>query len=238
MQRRRRRVSSASYADLVLAAQPDDLLFDFPLNDLSGTTAVDASSNGFIGTYTSATLGGAAFKDGSPAALFDGINDFVNVYSAALAAAWVSATFTVGLWFKASNASVWTDGIQYRLLELGDGGNNQVEFPKFPGSGQPGSTYIAGGTSRTVAYTGVNDTNWHFAAFTVDTGVSPNMNGYFDGTNIGAAAVVGTWGGALTNGFCNVAKFVAGSTYFPGSLAHLMAWKAALTDAKIASLYF
>ena len=62
---------------LLLAADPLGITAGYAFNEVSGTTAADASGHGIVGTLTNGPTF-AAGKYGNAVAL-DGVNDFVNL---------------------------------------------------------------------------------------------------------------------------------------------------------------
>ena len=71
------------------------------------------------GAYTGVTLGQPGIGDGNTSPLFDGANDFTNIYSASFNAAFNGAEGTLGIWMRVFNVAVWTDGTgtdQFRIL--------------------------------------------------------------------------------------------------------------------------
>jgi RHS repeat-associated protein len=90
-----------SYADSVTKSELGSLLKGYwRLDEASGSTAADASGNGFNGTYAGPTLGGtgALFRESpNKAPTFDGTNDYVGITSSLGS---VSGSFTVSAWIK------------------------------------------------------------------------------------------------------------------------------------------
>lgn len=89
----------------------------WPLDESEGSTATDASANDHNGTYTNVALADDTFVNGDNAALFVAANNpRVDVSAAPFAAN--ANQGAISLWFKASGASVWTDGTQDALLNF------------------------------------------------------------------------------------------------------------------------
>lgn len=97
------------------------------LNETSGTAIVDSSGNAYTGTYSGVTLNSAA----SPfapnfAPLWDGVNDYGNLYSAAFGTAFNLDEGCMIIWAKVSAAGVWTDAANRRIVEIARDSNNRV----------------------------------------------------------------------------------------------------------------
>jgi len=91
---------SQRYDARVLAQNP---LLYYKLNETSGTSAIDYSGNGYHGTYSGVTLAsanGVFSPDKMP--LWDGVNDFLNFYTAGFAGAFNPDEFSMLLWFQVS----------------------------------------------------------------------------------------------------------------------------------------
>jgi hypothetical protein len=127
---------------------------------------------------------------------FDGNNDYVNNYSAALNSVFDGNSFTVGLFAQMANAGVWTDGQVRRLQIIRVDGNNEVDLDKWSVSNQLRLNYIAGGVA--VAQTiNTSTLNPFFIAFTADT-VAGVGRLFFNGVQQGSDIVLsGTWAGNL-----------------------------------------
>ena len=96
-----------SYDQKVLGYGP---IAYWPLWELSGTTAQCLVNPAQNGTYSGVTLGQEGIGDGGQAPLFDGANDYVDIYSAALAAIFPYDEGSFCGWMKVFNVGVWSDG--------------------------------------------------------------------------------------------------------------------------------
>ena len=99
-------LAGGGYSDKVLGYSP---IAYWPLWEASGATAEDISGNGFDGAYTGVTLGQEGIGDGNTCPLFDGANDYVDIYSAGFAGALMRLRVPLTGWMKVFNAGVWTD---------------------------------------------------------------------------------------------------------------------------------
>lgn len=109
-----------SYASKVKNLFGSSLVAYWPLNETSGTDAIDASGNSRAGVYSGAVLASAAGPTvcgADMAPYFDGSNDFVNVYSLALNGI-SKAELTLAGWSKVNAAADWTDGAYKQIIDL------------------------------------------------------------------------------------------------------------------------
>jgi hypothetical protein len=81
------------------AAQVPGLVAGYAFNEVSGTTTLDASGNGNVGTLTSGTLFSAG-KNGNAVSL-DGVNDFVNLGNGA--SLQLTGSVTISAWINAAS---------------------------------------------------------------------------------------------------------------------------------------
>jgi hypothetical protein len=173
----------------------------WPLNEKQGNVAYDwAAENGARnGTHAGVTLGQPGIGDGFICPYFDGVNDWVDVQTAALAAAWNGDIGSVIVWLRMFSAGVWTDGaIRYFALFFVDGAN-YVLLHKSNAANQLINIYRAGGVSETFIENGVATIDWMQIVLTWDRTGSGNAIYYRNGAQVGAAqAIGGVWAGAPT----------------------------------------
>jgi hypothetical protein len=234
-----------SYQQTALANNPS---FFWPLND-SGSTAADASPNGFNGVYEPGTTQGVAGPfPGSAATAFDGVSG--NVVSSSAVPG--PQTFTIEGWFKTTtntggkligfgnNPTGMSSNYDRHIYMMNDGQlvfgvyNNQIVTIETP------NVY--------------NDGQWHYVVATYDaTNTSgPNMALYVDGQLIGttttssAQGYSGYWrvGGDNLNawnldpwGSNSQGTTEPNSYYFNGTIADVAVYPTALTAAQVAAHY-
>lgn len=223
-----------AYTNKVVALSP---IAYWPLAELTGSTAVDASGNGRNGAYAATALGQLGIGDGRNAALLDGATSFINIYSASLSGAFGSAEGTAALWMRVSGAGVWTDGTTRRLLCLQVDGSNRVRIDRTTTNGRVDLAYSAGGVTQTVSVTSLSSTNWlHFALTWSKAGDA--VKGYLGGVQQSTTQTgLGVWAGVLAS-----TATVAGAAnttpanVWSGYLAHVALWSTPLSGAQIATL--
>lgn len=204
-----------------------------PMGETSGTVAQDAGANNIDGAYVGVDLNHAQHL-GTGAPFFDGVNDYVNWYSAGLAGAFNPASLTVAIWLKVNAAGVWTDGVARRGITLLATGSNFVLMGRSATNNTLAFTYVAGGITDQVTTT-TTTTDWFHVALTVGSGI---LRAYRDGVQVGTdQGTLGTWAGALsaTNTAVGAASTVPANVWH-GWAHHALLLNRAATPAEIASL--
>lgn len=225
------------YARRVLSVAADALIAYWPLSEPSGAAAIDQTGR-YHGAYTGVDLNYPGVGDGGSAPFFDGINDFCNIYSAALATAFNGAEGAVSIWMKVSGAGVWTDATLRRLMGLRVDANNQVNLSRSATSNTLLCQYLAGATSKTVSIGSQSSTDWLHLAMTWSKSAD-QMKVYFQGVQTGATQTgLGTWAGTFNSTRANIgADSTVPATVWSGNLAHAAIWTRALSAGEIAELY-
>jgi hypothetical protein len=147
-----------SYAGMVLGLSP---IAYWPLKEKSGTVAqclVNAAQNGTYARNVTTMTTGEGIGDGNTAPLFDGVNDFVSIYSALFNTAWIGAEGALIIWVKSLD---WTtDNLRY--VRIGRSTSDEVEFQN-ASSGVAGRTYlerIGTATLNRVTYDNGSPAGW------------------------------------------------------------------------------
>ncbi|NQX58109.1 glycoside hydrolase family 9 protein [Paenibacillus qinlingensis] len=184
-------------------------------DEASGTSTLDASGNGRIGTLVSGPTRGSGKVSG--AIQLDGINDYVQVGWGQLSG---NSARTMATWFKTSSSANAT------LLSWGTNASNQLSQ-----LGVSSSTigYLGSSNDLTTSLTGYADGNWHHVAVTFD---GASMKLYLDGVLKNNKSTT------LNSGVSdlNLGRSISGTGYFSGSLDQAMAVNRALTAAEVKSL--
>ena len=224
----------ASYANKVLSYSP---IAYWPLNEATGAVATDYSGNGYNGAYVTVTLGQTGIGDGNTCPLFDGTNDYVNIYSAGLAGAFSGVTGTLMIWEKMFNVGVWTDGNTRYAVRLAVDTNNQITINRTTTNNQNSCLYEANNTQEKRTKEGLSDTGWvHYAITWSKT--AEEVRVYYGGVQEGVTmTTLGVWAGALHS----LSVIIGDGTttldnHWYGWLAHCAVWDSVLTPAQIADL--
>jgi len=224
----------------VLATNP---IAYWVLGEKSGTVAYDLVSGRAVGAqngaHTGVTLGADGIGDGRTSPLYDGANDYTNVFSATPAGALNGQEESVALWARVSGAGVWTDSTRRDMFFTQVDGNNYVILRRNTGNNQLGWLYNANGTGKSVALGGLTTTDWMQIGITFSrsAGVNGEMIAYYNGAQTGATqTALGNWAGAIVN--CTIgATNTVPANVWSGYIAHAAVWNRALSAAEIAILY-
>lgn len=228
-------LAQGNYKSRVLGTAPANLIAYWPLNEISGTVADNAEGTAARdGTYTGVALNNSTFTDGGPAGLWDGANDFVNIFTASLTAALNGSEGTIAIWGKVSGVGVWTGGVQRRLFRLLIDGNNQINLTKPTSNNQLSVNYASTGASltRTIA---TSTTGWFHLVITWSKSAD-EVKAYFGGTQSGATLTgLGVWTGALFSAWIGANTGVPAQVW-DGYLAHAALWTTPLSAAQVLAL--
>lgn len=222
------------YDKKVLATNP---LAYWPLNDLSGTTARCLVNPAQNGTYTGATLANAAGPDGKAVPLFDGANDFVNIYSATLRDAFNAAEGSAMIWLKVFNVGVWTDGVARSSLHLQADNQDQTYMHRPGGNNTLRYVYEAGDVIELQDAAGQTSIGWINTLMTWSV-ADDEVIYYLQGATTGATdTALGTWVGNLAASKTLIgASVTTPSLVWYGWLAKAAVWTRALPQAQVTRL--
>jgi hypothetical protein len=209
----------------------------WPLNESSGAVAYDISGNGYNGAHTGVTLGQTGIGDGNTCPLFDGTNDFTNVYTTGFRDAFNGAEGTLQAWARVFNVGVWTDGLNARrIVNLRVDADNFIRIRK-SANNTIIYEYKAGGTTENQSKSSMTTTDWFHVAVTWSVSADA-VTYYYDGAQEGTPdATLGTWVGDLAS----TQNAIGAATTTPdnpwhGYLAHCAVWTSVLTPTQIATL--
>lgn len=227
------------YTKRVRALAYQDLIGYWPMGEANGLFANDASGFGrAAAAYTGVDLGLGGIGDGRTAPLFDGVNDYCNIYSAGLASAFNGLEGSFGGWFQVSGAGVWTDSTSRDAGVVLVNGSNYVQIARPTNNGVISCIYTAGGTVKSVSISGLSTTGW-IHLFVTWSKSGDAFKAYLNGAQSGATQTgLGTFAGALSS-----TRTVLGATsttptaVTSGYLAHWGLWTRALSAAEVAALY-
>lgn len=234
---RRAMLIGGGYREKVLATRP---ITYWMQAESSGSVSIDeVNSPAQDGAYTGVTLGQPGIGDGRTSPLYDGANDFNNVFSASLQGAFNVSEGTFMCQIKVSGAGIWTDGSRhYAGLFGADGAANAAYIRKSTANNTIDFVYAANGTVEIVSPAGITTTDFLNAAITWSV-AADEVRAYIDGAQVGVTQNgLGVWVGAL-----NAVRAVFGSTAgsgaftpWDGNLAHGAVWDRPLSPAEVAGL--
>jgi hypothetical protein len=226
------------YNTKVLTTDRANLIGYWPMWEPSGGTAFDLSPEGNDGAYTGVTLGQAGIGDGRTCPLFDGANDFNNIYSAPLNTDFDNGEGTANIWLKPIDANVWDDVLR-RIFYISADAENRI-YAQATGAGTVNIAYEAGDVTENITFSpsGAEWRMWTITWSTSADGGNGEVKVYRDGVQEGATqAIGGTWVGSLaSNNTIIGATSTTPANVWDGYLAHTALWKTPLTAPQIASL--
>lgn len=228
----------AAYVAKVLALSP---IAYWVLGEHTGAVAYDQiDPPDQNGTHVGVTLGNAGIGDGQVCPYYDGANDYTNVYSAALNAAFNGPEGTLVGWLKVANVGVWTDGNPHRVAYLRGDANNDLSILKAGANNRLQVIYRTGATNEVVNADGYVTTDWlHLGCTFSDSNNSAEVAIFVSGAQVGAAvAVANPWGAASLNSSQTLigAWNQTGTNVWLGYLAHVAIWDSVLTAPQMATL--
>ncbi len=219
------------YLPAVLTTNP---IAAFMERETSGTTIIDASVNVNNGVYVGATLGQDAPPTGFTAVLYDGVNDFGNIYSAGLAGL---VDFDEGcalVWFKVLNVGVWTDGTVRQALKVQRDANNNFLVTKRSQDNQVRLEIKAGANSEIFDIT-ASPTGWN--SYMISWSLSGDLIEYYKNTTLvgtDSGLVAATGAGLNANNTGIGAANTVSTQEFTGFIGPVILWDTPATAAIIA----
>lgn len=233
-------VGGQTYIQKVLTFSPTAY---WPMNEAVGGDAFDQSGNSYDGAYTGVTLNqtvtdaaGVSFV----CPLFDGANDFVDVHSAELEAAYDGSEGSAVIWLRVFDADVWEDDADRYTANYDDNVDSRVRpFRRNGVDNQLVSEYRAAGTQESQTSTLGPTINWVHVGITwsKSTGASGEVKYYAGGSQEGDTdTTLGVWGGAPVRMFLGSRNSDPASPWY-GWLAHAAIWAGTvLTAAQMVDL--
>jgi hypothetical protein len=229
-------IGGASYAAKIKALFGANLIGYWQMNEESGTNANDSSPEGNDGTFTGVTLANGAMpaKIGGYAPLFDGANDYVDIYSAGLNSDFNGQLFSVMMWTQ----WVYPDTTQRQAIRLKVNASNDFYMEYYNAGTVLRCGYVAGGISKLQNFTNTKPTTWVHLAATVSKSADQFII-YLNGTAVGSPSTgIGAWTGNLLSAQTIIgAAVTTPSNVFSGHIGHVMMLNAAATPAQIAQVY-
>lgn len=217
--------------------EPANIVGFWPLWETSGTVAESIAGPAGDGANNGATVAGAFFR-GVPIYSFDGVNDRVNIYSAALAANFNPLAGTLVALVQPTLPAL-TDGAIRMAAFLGVDGSNAINIWRIATNNIVQVRHRAGAVSKTVSVP-YSVSEPRFIGMTWEYFVDPpssEMKAYADGVQVGTTQTgLGVWAGALATTLCNIGatNSTSGSEPWLGNDGLVGLWNKALTPAQMA----
>ena len=232
-------IGGGGYSGKVLGTAAANLIGYWPMWETSGAVADNLEGTAARdGAYTGVTLGSSTGPDGRPVGLWDGANDFCDIYTASLNTAFNTASGTVAIWFKVSAAGVWTDAALRYFINIRADADNRIYIIKSGTDNLATFVYEAGNTPEVITSASfAGSTAWHHMALTWNK-AGDAVKAYIDGVQSGGTETgLGIWAGALNVGYCNIGSYRnIAQDVFDGYLAHAAIWNTPLTPTQILAL--
>ena len=224
--------SPSGYARRVIRRFRGSCIRYWPLDDPSSTRARELIT-GDHGARTGTSTDQGGFL--SPVSLFDGINDFVNIYSAALAAEFDGQEGSALIWAQTPAAS-WTDGLSHALFHLygPTAGGDELHFHIYSGNNQVYYRFKVDDTIRHMIPS-QSSTDWLLWGMTWSL-VGDRVRTYFNGVASSNAAMPGTWDTVINKALIG-AQDTGGADPWSGYAAHCSLYNRALSADEIVWIY-
>jgi hypothetical protein len=225
--------SKTKYINKILGLFGSSIIAYWPLNERAGSVAFDLSGNGRNGAYTGVDLGRNGIGDRQTCPYFDGANDYLDIYSANLAAAFNGNEGSFLVWLEVRNPSIWTDGIGRIAARLRADGNNYVQLDKNTLINSWRGLYVAGSVIKQMSVTYSNGAFFNCAITWSKSDDSVKI--YLNGVQaLSTLHSLGVWSGSLVSG----STVIGASSTTPGSpwcgyLAHALLLNRAATPAEV-----
>jgi hypothetical protein len=232
---------TVQYCQRVLATDP---IAYWMLDEKAGAVAYDLVSGRIAGAQNGAhagvVLGQDGIGDGRTCPLYDGANDYTNIYSATLNGVFDGDEGSLLLWARVSGAGIWTDATQRKAAILLADANNFVRMQRHTGNNLLEFSQVAGGTVKTASLSTGGSLGWMCLGLTwsLSTGATGEVRLYYNGVQSGATLTgLGTWAGNLSNtGTVIGALNLTPNEVWSGYLAHGAVWDRAISAAEVADL--
>ncbi len=229
--------SKSSYYSLIQSTSP---VVYWPCTELAGVVVKNRSSvKNAEGSYIGPTLGNTPSPGIGRAPYFDGVNDFVDLYTASLNTVFNGQLGSLMYWFKVSAIGDWTEGVVRNHLRLHANGTNFISIFKYIDPNTLVIWYVAANVFTAVVAQNCYNADWNMLACTWSRAADRFIL-YINGSPIGdPLGSLGTWAGTLDESEQCV---FGASTDVPndpwhGHLAHPTLWDKVLTPTQVQSLY-
>ena len=190
-------------------------LIVWPMNDTVGSSVLSAlPSASYNGVNHGITMG---IPSGTPmgyAGEFDGLLDYGQIYTAALAAAFNPDVWTMLVGIKMP-AGGWDEIANRYFIVIGTDTNNLYYIRHTAIAGRASFSTTRGGTAALTNVSGIANYEWVIFGMTINSatyGMRPYINGVQQGAD---RALVGVWAGALMATYTALGSFSGTSASSP-----------------------
>ena len=233
-------MKGGSYSGKVLGTAAANLIGYWPMWETAGAVADNLEGTAARdGAYTGVTLANSTGPDGQPVGLWDGVNDYCNIYSTSLRDVFNGDEGTMSIWVKARNAAVWDDSAFRRFFMLKADANNEYMFLKH-GNVTPGSQIYnsmrAGANTELVLHPTASTAWFNMISTWSKSGNAVKL--FIDGVQSGSTqSGLESWAGNLASETVVIgASNNSASDPWNGWLAHAAIWTTPLSDGQVLSV--
>jgi hypothetical protein len=226
--------SNKKYINKIIGLFGSSIIGYWPLNERAGAVAYDLSGNARHGAYTGVDLAQAGVGDRQVSPYFDGVNDYVDIYSPGLAGAFNGAEGTIMIWMRVLDLSKWTPSSSAFSMLLRTDANNLVQMYISSTANNFNVAHVGGGTSKIKLITGM--TSLKYLHFGLTWSYSTNRaRAFYGGVQFGGDMTgLGVWVGALNSATCLLGSGSKTPTgVHNGWLAHSVALNREATPAEM-----
>jgi hypothetical protein len=196
----------------------------------AGSVAYDATGR-YNGAYNGVTLGQSG-PDALLAAGYDGTS-YTNVFSSALASAFNGNTGSALAWACVGNMSVWSDGINRRVIYVAGNTANRFSITRSTTDNALQLFYISGGVIKSLTWTITPNLTWHVFAISWDKNAD-QVCVYLDGVRSSTVFTgLGVWSATIIQ--ADIGRLVDGQKWL-GQIGPVALYDRALTAQEVASL--
>lgn len=208
-----------------------------PMADTTGSTAADASGNGYNGAYTGTyTLNQSGGPFSTLHVDFNATGE-VDAYSAGLASAFNANNGAISAWIRANGTASWTDATTYNIAFFGASATMYYLMRK------NGNDYVLTGISRmgatipSVSLMPPISARWMHVGLSWDK-TNDFIRLYLNGARGAPGTTLGTWSGSIATLYARWADTSPGiaNSPWPGDMAHALLLGATPTDAQMRQL--
>ena len=222
----------------ILATNAANLVRFWPLDDLTGTTARELSTNGESVTYDGPTLKARAGIDGRPTPSFDGNNDSLDTITNMATDFGTPDTGSLFISFYISEAEAANGTFRHTAVIRDNVNNSEVDFIRWGSIAyQMRAQCIMQGSFKTISIDLTGKTNrWHSIVITWDT--SDVMQMWWNGVKQASTPTFSsTWGAGAIDQSRIGRKPDSTAQYWKGNLGCIAWWKTVIPDAEAQALH-
>lgn len=238
-----RSLYNRNYNELVMSTGP---IAYWPQHETNGTNAACLTDSAMDGTQSS-DVGTRGALDrtgpfGMSAPFYDGANDYCNVSSAVLQAAWDAggAEWSIMCWWRVFNAGVWTDGAARRPYYFNDafGADEALQMKVAGAANQMYHQWTGGGVTEAHTEAAILSTGWNCSVMTRSE-TADEVKYYRNTALLATDTTIGNWASAAPWAVMLIGARTTGPPTHPwhGWEGPVGLWNRALTPGEIAGLY-